>query len=239
MVPIQDVRTRWNSTFLMLRRAKRLQPILNQFCSQFCSQINQAQFTLSSEEWRQIEYLLSLTQPFFKFTSLLSQTKDVSIHLVFSIYNKLFDHLGKATTQLERKKVGWKQAMLYALEAAQEKLACYYADTDNIHDDLFAIGTIIAPSQKLQFFSGKSWNELGKDWRGRYHQSFKNYFGQYKQQIHDSGLTGKTQSSATTLTELEMICVSQNSQLLIHDDSDELTKYLETSKYLLLLVSVT
>jgi hypothetical protein len=222
----------------MLRRAKRLQPTLNRFCSQFCSQINQAQFTISLEEWRQIEYLLSLTQPFFKFTSLLSQTKDVTIHLVFSIYNKLFDHLGTAATQLERKKVVWKQAMLYALEAAQEKLARYYADTDNIHDDLFAIGTIIAPSQKLQFFSGKSWNEPGKDWRRRYHQSFKNYFGQYKQRIHDSGLTSKTQLSAITLTELEMICASQNSQISIHDDLDELTKYLETSKYLLLLASV-
>ena len=48
--------------------------------------------------------------------------------------------------------------------------------------------------------------------------------------------TGKTQSSANTLTELEMICVSQNAQLSIHDDSDELTKYLETSTYLYLLV---
>lgn len=33
LVPIQDVRTRWNSTFLMLRRAKRLQSTFDEFCS--------------------------------------------------------------------------------------------------------------------------------------------------------------------------------------------------------------
>ncbi|OQD63894.1 hypothetical protein PENPOL_c008G07364 [Penicillium polonicum] len=38
LVPIQDVRTRWNSTYLMLRRAKRLQSVLNDFCSQYDNQ---------------------------------------------------------------------------------------------------------------------------------------------------------------------------------------------------------
>jgi hypothetical protein len=33
LVPIQDVKTRWNSTFLMLRRAKRLQSVFDTFCS--------------------------------------------------------------------------------------------------------------------------------------------------------------------------------------------------------------
>ncbi|CAP79491.1 Pc19g00750 [Penicillium rubens Wisconsin 54-1255] len=92
LVPIQDVRTRWNSTFLMLRRAKRLQSTFDEFCSQY----DQDHFALNQEEWRQIEYLLWITQPFFKFTSLLSKTKDVSIHLIFSIYNKLFAHLEKS-----------------------------------------------------------------------------------------------------------------------------------------------
>ncbi|KAJ5268073.1 hypothetical protein N7524_006113 [Penicillium chrysogenum] len=33
LVPIQDVRTRWNSTFLTLRRAKRLQSIFHEYFS--------------------------------------------------------------------------------------------------------------------------------------------------------------------------------------------------------------
>lgn len=52
---------------------------------------------LDPEEWRQIEYLLWITQPFFKFTTALSKTKDVTIHSVFGIYNKLFEHLETST----------------------------------------------------------------------------------------------------------------------------------------------
>ena len=122
LVPIQDVRTRWNSTFLMLRRAKRLQSVFDTFCSQY----EQPHFALSSGEWRQIEYLLFILEPFFRFTSLVSRTKDSSIHLVFTIYNRIFDHLERAIAALRRKKVPWKQLMQSALEAASEKLSKYY-----------------------------------------------------------------------------------------------------------------
>ncbi|KAJ5460955.1 uncharacterized protein N7458_002507 [Penicillium daleae] len=87
LMPIQDIKTRWNSTFLMLRRAKRLQSAFDDFC-------------------RQVDYLLSITYPFFKFTSSLSATTDITIHNVFGIYNALFTHIDKAKAQLARKKVG-------------------------------------------------------------------------------------------------------------------------------------
>ena len=48
LVPIQDVRTRWNSIFLMLRRAKRLRPIFALFYVEYdCEEI-----LLHEEEWR-------------------------------------------------------------------------------------------------------------------------------------------------------------------------------------------
>lgn len=118
---------------------------------------------LGPEEWRQIEYLLWITQPFFKFTTALSKTKDVTIHSVFGIYNKLFEHLETSIQQLQRKRSPWKQLMLSALHAAKEKLSFYYSKTDEIHSDLYAIGTIIAPQNKLQFFSGKDWDDESYD----------------------------------------------------------------------------
>ncbi|CAI7633413.1 unnamed protein product [Penicillium discolor] len=56
----------------MLQRAKRLQSDFDGFCSQ----CDQDHFVLNQEEWGQIEYLLCITQPFLKFTTLLSKTKD-------------------------------------------------------------------------------------------------------------------------------------------------------------------
>jgi hypothetical protein len=153
-MPIQDVKTCWDSTFLMLQRAKRLQSTYNAFCSE--SQYALPHLTLDHEEWRHIEYLLCITQPLFRFTTLLSQTRDVSIHLVFSIYNKLFDHLEKSMDALRRKRVLWKQLVLKALEAAKSKLSHCYAMTDDIPCDLYAIGTIIAPQNKLKIFQPRN-----------------------------------------------------------------------------------
>jgi hypothetical protein len=55
----------------MLRRAKRLQSIFNPFCEEY----DRMDLMLVDEEWRQIDYLLWITQPFFEFTNELSKTK--------------------------------------------------------------------------------------------------------------------------------------------------------------------
>ncbi|OQD76768.1 hypothetical protein PENANT_c118G07329 [Penicillium antarcticum] len=229
LFPIQDVRTRWNSTFLMLRRAKRLQSIYTRFCSQFCSHADHIQFNFNNEEWRQIDYLLSVTEPFFRYTSLLCKTKDVSIHLVFSIYNKLSNHLIKVGAELKNKRVKWKRVMYEALEAAQVKLSRYYADTDNIPGDLFAIGTILAPTQKLQFFSTPSWKNDEIDWHSQYRRSFENFFQRYKARTN-LNISDEGRQFITGISELELelqaqVGDSQFSSVTV--ESDELTRYLE------------
>jgi hypothetical protein len=205
----------------MLRRAKRLQSTFDEFYEHY----GQDQFALSVEEWRQIEYLLWITQPFFRFTSLLSQTKDVTIHLVFSIYNKLFDHLEKSIRQLQRKKVPWKQLMLAALYAAKRKLSQYYSMTDQIPGDLYAIGTIIAPQQKLQFFSTKDWDN---DWRARYRNSFEHCLEPYQRRLLSTQSPAKIQPSVLAISELEMICEPEASQQSTTSQHDELSRYLDS-----------
>ncbi|KAJ5365267.1 hypothetical protein N7517_008153 [Penicillium concentricum] len=150
----KDVRTRWNSTFLMLRRAKRLHDTFDKYCEDY----TQPHFALSIEGWRQIDYLLCILQPFFTLTTLVRRTKDSSIYLIFRIYNKLFDHLERSIRQLRRKKVPWKQLMLSSLEAAKEKLKKYYSDTDDIEGNPYAIGMILVPSSKMEFFSTSDWD---------------------------------------------------------------------------------
>jgi hypothetical protein len=223
VVPIQDVKTRWNSTYLMLKRAKRLQSVFNEFPSHG----NCPKLRLSQEEWRQIEYLLCLTQPFFKFTTALSKTKDVTIHSIFILYNRLFDHLDKSIYQLRPKKVPWKQLMLSALKAARQKLRDYYAETDNTPNDLYAIGTMVGPSNKFQFFQTKDW----KDYRDGYRKSFEKYFEPYKQRLLDTQSPSKGPSAVGLTSELDMLLVPEESRQSTTSQNDELIRYLTSSKY--------
>lgn len=220
-MPIQDVKTRWNSTFLMLRRAKRLQKTFDAFCSEY----DRDDLMLNQEEWRQIEYLLWVTQPFFRFTSALSRTKDVTAHLIFEIYNNLFDHLERSIRQLQRKTAAWKKIMLSALYAAKEKLSKYYGQTDLIYGDLYAIGTILAPENKLHLFSDKDW---GEDLRKQYRQSFENHFAIYKEQLAETETTTQAFSPTVATSEINMLLKGKKRHR--PSQRDELNQYLDSGK---------
>lgn len=217
----------------MLRRARRLYTTYNSYCADF----NQPYFALNSEGWRQIDYLLCILQPFFTFTTLVCRTKDSSIHLVFRIYNKLFDHLERSISQLQRKKVHWKQMMLSSLEAAKEKLIKYYGMTDSIEGDLYAIGTILAPSNKMQFFSTSDWDpdpETGKDYRKEYRESLQSLLERYRQHV-PSDMVQSDSHLMTTESELERACGRDLSKGSTGPQYDELTKYLQSGKLALSL----
>jgi hypothetical protein len=162
----------------MLQRAKRISSTLNEYCDHH----RHPQFRLNAEEWRQVDYLLCITQPFWKFTTGLSKTKNVTIHNVFRVYNRLFDHLDTSIRQLQRKKVPWKRSMLQALYGGKEKLKAYYRKTEEIHGNLYAIGTILAPKHKLQFFSSREYGN-DKASQKRYKDYLQQYIQPYREQL--------------------------------------------------------
>ncbi|KAI9037296.1 uncharacterized protein KD926_000658 [Aspergillus affinis] len=206
----------------MLRHAKRLQSVLNKVCSQY----ENYELQPSQEEWRQIDYLLSITQPFFTFTTSLSKTKEVTIYSVFAIYNNLFTHLEKSKAQLARKKVGWKKVMLSALRAAKLKLSEYYRMTDEIGNDLYAIGTILAPQNKFEFFPNKDWEP---NWRMRYRKSLEEYLVPYQQRYSELQPTSNSQFSVGEISDGDILLISASSLRPQMTAYDELSQYLESS----------
>lgn len=230
LIPIQDVRTRWNSTFLMLNRAKKLQP----FYDQYCTDHQYLYFKLDQEEWRQVEYLLLLTKPFFDFTMMLSKTKDITAHNIYSIYNKLFSHLDAAEAKLKNKGVIWKKRMLWALQTAKKKLSKYYTATEyEPYGDIYALATIFSPSKKLRYFSSTDW-QGDIDYANRYQEVLSREFDRYRKMLtHDTNDPAALETSGVAIDEnddcdLDAACASQNQPLeeLTKPDDDEIARYL-------------
>ncbi|KAJ5817477.1 hypothetical protein N7447_009710 [Penicillium robsamsonii] len=102
----------------MLRRVKKLRSFFQPFCEEY----DYKEMLLNNQEWRQIDYLLQITRPFFNYTTELSKTKEVTTHLIFKLYNALFNHFFEAEALLKRKRVPWKSDILKALTAGRLKL---------------------------------------------------------------------------------------------------------------------
>ncbi|KAG0160245.1 hypothetical protein PDIDSM_7772 [Penicillium digitatum] len=170
IVPIQDVKTRWNSTFLMLRRAKRLRAIFSLFCTEYdCEEM-----LLSEQEWRQIDYLLCITEPFFDYTTQLSRLEMSLPTMCLRSTTKLFDHLERSQAQLRRKRVPWKKQMLEALEAGRSKL----------DEEYLCISTMLAPVNKFKFFLSSDWDQK---WRDTYRLAFEQALVPYQAQLKARG----------------------------------------------------
>jgi hypothetical protein len=192
---------------------------------------------LDREEWRQIDYLLYLTKPFFEFTTALSQTKDATIHSVFGIYSQLFNHLEISIGQLEPKQVAWKRLMVDALYAAKDKLSQYYNKIAETHNNLYAIGTILAPQYKLGFFEQAAWADRNHYWRTEYHNSLKEQLKPYQQRLYGSQSTPIAQSPVTQRSRLQFLLTRPRNHQSIptpqHDD--ELSQYLKNGRFFFLL----
>jgi hypothetical protein len=234
LMPIQDVRTRWNSTFLMLRRVKRLRVYIMKFCDQF----NCEDLALDDDQWRQIDYLLCLTKPFFDYTLALSKTRDVTSHLVFQIYNLLFEHLERSKMQLQRKRVVWKKQMLTSLEASHSKLSEYYEQTDHMRGHIYAVCTMLSPDSRFQFFLSDDWADA-KELRDQYRVAFQDALTPIQERLtsaHAQGPQGSS-SGSTPRSFLHNLVRSQKSHSKVTPGPaiDELTQYLDGSKLTVLI----
>jgi hypothetical protein len=120
------------------------------------------------------------------------------------VYNVLFGHFEEAQSRLSRKKVPWKQAMLRALEAGEEKLKAYYHDTEEAHGHLYAMGTILTPSYKLNYFKGEDWAGDDAKWYKEYESSLHTHLKRYyqRQPTTDTASKGKAPQRNGTMSSL-------------------------------------
>lgn len=127
--------------------------------------------------------------------------------------------------------------MLTSLEAAKLKLSAYYRDTDRIDGHIYVIGTILSPQDKLKFFSTSDWDpdpESGVDYRAAYRQSLESFLEKYSKSFAEDYQRLDAPMASSTPDEFDLACAldeSQQSQITQLVQSDELTRYLGSSKY--------
>ncbi|KAI2913801.1 hypothetical protein CBS147320_10459 [Aspergillus niger] len=223
LFPIHDVQTRWNSTFLMLRRARKLRNCIDKYCNDH----DYSQFSITDDGWRQIDYFLQLTKPFFQFTMALMKTKDVTIHSVFLVYRKLLEHIERSNQRLSNKTTPWKRAMYNALLAAKQKLKEYYEKTYRDHGFLYGTGTLLAPQYKLCAFDDTEYSKCQSETSKRYCDYLRNCFAQYKRETPEMSFRTMHSSCPQQASELDRLLTPlSTSQLSARSEYDEVDRYL-------------
>ena len=150
----QNVNTRWNSTCHMLIWAHQLQEILKEYHHKH-DETNYLK--IIKLKWKQMKYLIDFIKTFNFFMKFIDKTISSTIHMIFFIYNKLFDHLDKAKTKLIDKKVNWKKIMLTKLKAANVKLKTYYKKTKISLNNLYEMTAFLHFDKKNFIFLRFEW----------------------------------------------------------------------------------
>src|SRR5699024_2053955 len=96
-----------------------------------------------------------------------------------------------------------------------------------IPGDLFAIGTILAPQHKLQFFNNKEW---GATYQEQYRQSFEQYLEAYKQRVAPYQPTPAPYSSISQSLAMQLEIMLEPTSLPQDYQNNELTRYLDSGK---------
>jgi hypothetical protein len=149
----QNVKTRWDSTCHMLIRAFNLKKMLQRYHDK-----HEAKYLkIFDMKWFQMKYLIDLIKLFSVFIKRIDQFKSFTIHQVFEIYDKLFDHLNRTRTKLSRKKIAWKKIMLKELIAANAKFRQYYAKTQKLLNHLYEKAILLTSNRKNAIFQRSNW----------------------------------------------------------------------------------
>lgn len=99
---IQDVVTRWNSTFYMLERLLELRTAISAVLSdKKISKLADLDLDLTSRQWRLADSLLKLLRPFESATRLVSAEQNVSLSVVIPIMEGLQKGLSSADDDCE------------------------------------------------------------------------------------------------------------------------------------------
>ena len=156
VLPIMDVKTRWNSTLELLERAYRLREFTREWLKNPKYAEYRPLFT-TQDEWTIVKYVMEVLRPFRYWTLWMSKRHTVTLHHVITVYNDMFDHMDGVMRALAKKKTPWKEDLFFAVKLARQKLSKYYAEVTPTTGMLLISAHILDPFRKLRSF--RKWDK--------------------------------------------------------------------------------
>ena len=162
---MNDNQTRWNSIYLMLRRALVLRFKLEALCTFHVNEILDKDI-LTSQDWEEVKIITEILKPFYDLTMRLQgNAKDGtkgSLWEVLVSFEIILNHLEAARKKYL--KIKTYRYLPTCINAAWAKAEKYYALLDD--SPMYAAAVLLHPGLKWQFFR-KHWSKK-KQWIQRY-----------------------------------------------------------------------
>jgi hypothetical protein len=159
VLPIMDVKTRWNCTLELLEGAYSLREFTCKWLQNPKYAEYRPQFT-TQDECTIVKYVMEVSRPMRYCSLWMSKRHTVTSHHVITVYNDMFDHMDGVMRALAKKKTPWKEDLFFAVKVAQQKLSKYYTAVTPTTGMLLICANIRDPFRKLRLF--RKW-EKGMD----------------------------------------------------------------------------
>jgi hypothetical protein len=156
---IQNVRTRWNNIFEMLKRAHFLRDTIEEWLTHTVVLKLQC-LKLTTNEWKQIETIIDILRFFQQITNSLDSSTQSTIHIAWIVYNTIHVHLKNCSQKLKKERSKFFQNLRSIINATQEKLKKYYDVTSNKENLYFNLDLYLNSCDKLNYYKICYYNSL-------------------------------------------------------------------------------
>ncbi|CAB5389087.1 unnamed protein product [Rhizophagus irregularis] len=136
---IRDVKTRWNSTFLMLKSFLNNKAVIVSLIS---IGSNFAKLDLNDDEWKELQLFCDFLKPFFEFTEEMSGSKYPTFGTLLLLLDHLLEHITiiKNDTSIPK----WIKGIAKEM---QEKFRCISV---NLYNSTATLALVLDPRYKTQ-----------------------------------------------------------------------------------------
>jgi len=156
VLPIMDVKIRWNSTLELLERAYQLQEFTPEWLQNPKYREYGPLFT-TQDVWMIVKYVMEVFRLFRYCTLWMLKRHTVTLHHVIKVYNDMFDHMDGVMRALAKKKTHCKDDLIFAVKLAQHKLSKYYTEVIPTTGMLLISEHNLDPFRKLRSF--RKWDK--------------------------------------------------------------------------------